>query len=204
MSTYTYIQKDTKGIYVEFDSKRDKKALRIGTSWEDYAAGLWVLLTEEQVAFRKANPDASLQEVFSMRLTPAPEPPPPPVRTLEQAKAEKVMAIDVYDTSDAVNSFEFNGIGTWVSVADRSYLNDAIKALETKGVSVMEVPLLGQFFTLPTAMVKSLLADIEIYAYKASIQTAKHKAAVNSLSTVEEVDAYDFTVGYPEKVTIAL
>jgi hypothetical protein len=204
MSTYTYIQKDTKGIYVEFDSKLDKKALRIGTSWEDYAAGLWVLLTEEQVAFRKANPNASLQEVFNMQLTPVPEPPEPPVRTLAQAKAEKVMAIDMYDTSDAINSFEFNGIPTWVPVTERSYLRDAIAALEAKGVSTMEVPLPGQFFTLPVAMVKSLLADIEIYAYNASIRTGKHKAAVNGLSTVEEVDTYDFTSGYPEKVVIVL
>jgi hypothetical protein len=196
MGKFVYIQKDTKGIFIEFD---EELSFQAGASWEDYVAGEWVMLTDEQFAFREANPNAGVQEVFNMQLTPV-----QPERMLEQAKAEKIMAIDMYDTSDAVNSFEFNGILTWVPATERSYLRGAIAALEAKGVPEMEVPLLGQFLALPVATVKSLLADIEIYAYNASARTSKHKASVNSLSTVEEVDAYDFTVGYPEKVTIAL
>jgi hypothetical protein len=197
MKKYVYIKIDRDG-FTEPDSPLDATANRIGETRTDYENGLWVLLTPAQVAFRDAHPSASKREVFEMTLT------APPVRTLEQAKAEKIMTIDVYDTSDAVNSFEFNGTHTWVPVTERSYLRDAIAALEAKGIPEIEVPLLGQFFPLPVATVKSLLADIEIYAYNASVRTAKHKAGVNGLSTVEEVDAYDYTAGYPEKVTIAL
>ena len=63
----TYIQKDTTTIYVELDYLLDDN-YTTGTTWDDYKAGLWVLLSDEQVAFRKANPTASVQEVFNMEL----------------------------------------------------------------------------------------------------------------------------------------
>lgn len=31
--------------------------------------------------------------------------------------------------------------------------------------------------------------------------TEEHKAAVNTLTTIEEVDAYDYKTGYPEKLS---
>jgi hypothetical protein len=39
-----------------------------------------------------------------------------------------------------------------------------------------------------------------MYAVTCAGVTAQHKAAVNALATVEEVEGYDFTVGYPEKL----
>jgi hypothetical protein len=43
-----------------------------------------------------------------------------------------------------------------------------------------------------------------MYAVTCTGVTATHKAAINSLDTVEEVEAYDFTVGYPEKLTFSV
>jgi hypothetical protein len=65
---FIYIQKDTKSIYVEFDFKLDNKSNFIGKSWDAYKAGAWVLLTNEQLAFKAANPEASVQEVFETAL----------------------------------------------------------------------------------------------------------------------------------------
>lgn len=45
-----YIQKDTTTIYVELDFLLDENSYEIGTTWEDYKNGKWVLLSEEQVA----------------------------------------------------------------------------------------------------------------------------------------------------------
>lgn len=67
-----YIQKDTTTIYVELDFLLDENSYEIGTTWEDYKNGKWVLLSEEQVAFREENPDASAEEVFNMELNPEP------------------------------------------------------------------------------------------------------------------------------------
>ena len=51
-----------------------------GTTFEEYENGSYVLLSDEQVAFRAAHPDASQMEVWNMQLLPV------PVRTVEQAK----------------------------------------------------------------------------------------------------------------------
>ena len=48
------------------------------------------------------------------------------------------------------------------------------------------------------------LAKIQIYANQCYGVTEKHKAAVNALETVEEVEAYDFTAGYPERLTFEI
>lgn len=73
----TYIQKGATGIYVEFETLLDEN-YAVGTTWNDYANGKWVLLTAEQLAFKAENPTASVQEVFNMELTPVPEPEEPP------------------------------------------------------------------------------------------------------------------------------
>ena len=74
MSKYIYIQKDAANIYVTMPEKLDTANNDIGTTWEDYVAGKYVLLTEEQIAFKEANEGASVEEVFNMQLTPIPEP----------------------------------------------------------------------------------------------------------------------------------
>jgi hypothetical protein len=208
MSKYTYIQKDGKNIYFDFDAKLDEEALRIGTSWEDYAAGAWVLLTEEQVAFRKANPDASLQEVFNMRLTPVPEPPEPPVRTPERAKAEKTSQIRMFNDSGTVNGVIFvSAAGTqelWIPAVERTGYFKAIELSKKYGRETVTFTAGGVPLQLPVDFAEAKLEEIELYAIDAQGVTDGHLFAVSQLSTVEEVDAYDYTAGYPEKITIAL
>lgn len=70
---YLYIQKDAANIYVAMPEKLDTADNDIGTTWEDYVAGKYVLLTEEQIAFKEANEGASVEEVFNMQLTPIPD-----------------------------------------------------------------------------------------------------------------------------------
>lgn len=42
---------------------------------------------------------------------------------------------------------------------------------------------------------------INIYAMTRVGITDAHKAAINALETIEEIDAYDFTIGYPENLS---
>ena len=44
-----------------------------------------------------------------------------------------------------------------------------------------------------------MLGALEIYALACYDVTEEHKAAVNALTTIEEVDAYDYTIGYPQR-----
>lgn len=45
---------------------------------------------------------------------------------------------------------------------------------------------------------------LEVYAIDYFNKTTDHIFAVNNLTTVEEIEAYDYRVGYPEKLTFEL
>ena len=51
----------------------------------------------------------------------------------------------------------------------------------------------------------NMLQQLEVYAVKCYNQTSAHLAAIDDLTlTVEEILAYDFTAGYPEKLTFTI
>ena len=58
--------------------------------------------------------------------------------------------------------------------------------------------------TLDIQTAKMALAQIQIYANQCYNVTEQHKAAVNALTDIEDVEAFDVTVGYPEKLTFTL
>ena len=65
----TYIKKSIKGYYIEFPEEIDAQywAGQIGTTYEDFYGGKWVLLSDEQVLFHNTYPNASVKEVFEMK-----------------------------------------------------------------------------------------------------------------------------------------
>ena len=44
-----------------------------------------------------------------------------------------------------------------------------------------------------------ILKDVEVYAIKCMQRTFEHSMAIKALNTIEEIQNYDFTTGYPEK-----
>lgn len=59
-------------------------------------------------------------------------------------------------------------------------------------------------FTLPISLFKQMLQQLEIYAKDCYNVTAQHKLDIENLETKEEVEEYDITVGYPEKLTFEI
>jgi hypothetical protein len=49
-------------------------------------------------------------------------------------------------------------------------------------------------------MAMQMLMAIELYASQCYDNTQRHLAAVDALESKEEIDAYDYRVGYPEKL----
>lgn len=58
----TYIKRDIQGFYVEFPEEIDPIYWEgmIGETLDDFYNDKWVKLSDEQVAFHKENPDATL------------------------------------------------------------------------------------------------------------------------------------------------
>ena len=195
-----YIKKGVGGGYVSFDTplSQELNGNDIGTTFNDYLKGKWVLLSPEQVAFHDANPTASVQQVFDMTL------PDEGVRTLEDAKSERISKIEAYDRSVAVNMFTVNGISMWLDKATRAGLLLRITAEQAMGETVTTLWFGTIKFEIPIELAFDMLYAIEIYASGCYDKTAAHKAAVETLDSIEAVDAYDYTVDYPMKLTFNL
>lgn len=203
----TYIRKSIKGYYIDFPDEIDAEywAGKIGSTYEDFRADKWILLSNEQIAFHTEHPYATISQVISMTL-------PEPItheRTLEDAKSEKIAQIDEYDQSDAVNSFDVmqnNEIVTssWLTPAERANYRSSIDAAELVGLETLSLYIGEIPVTLPTATAKLMLAQIQLYADQCFIITKQHKAAVEAMESIETVDAYDQTVGYPQKLVFNL
>lgn len=127
-------------------------------------------------------------------------PVPTPEQPLEQAKQEKVWEIEQYDHSDNVNSFTLGEQQMWLTVEERQQIATQISANEAVGRETMTKWFHGVEYTFTIAQWKQMLVAVEVYAGDALNVTEGHKAAVNALQTVEAVENYDYTTGYPTKL----
>lgn len=125
-----------------------------------------------------------------------------PVMTVEGAKAAKIAEIAEYSDSDAVNSLTFNGIKTWLTPDVRANYLVSLDAAELLGETDITFVVEGVQASLPIKQVRLLLAKIQRYADACFIVTEGHKRAVRALQAVEEVESYDYTTGYPEKLAL--
>lgn len=194
MEKYVYIKKSIAKHFVDFAEPLSAEEYNnLGETWEDYQDNKWVLLSDEQVAFYEQHLDASPKEVWDMEIY-------IPVKTLEQAKQEKIWEINDYDHSDAVNSFSVNGKDMWIDAQTRQQLRISLDACRDMGRETVTKWFDGIEYTYPIAQWYQMLAAVEVYASDALNVTESHKAAVNALETIEAVENYDYTTGYPTKL----
>ena len=140
------------------------------------------------------------------------EPDPTEEEKLEQAKVEKIAEITAYDTSDKVNGFVLNGmLIPWSkddpnspNVGKRMGLRQNIADKVALGEKNISIWLKGMSFTMPCAQAEVLMRSIENYAYECFNVTASHKQAVSQLTTIEEVEAYNYKSGYPKMLEMSV
>ncbi len=125
------------------------------------------------------------------------------VKTLDDYKRDKIAELYGYDKSSEVNIFYYQNIPMWLPLEQRNnLLNNSIPACESAGEETIYLALGDIALYLEINLVKAMLLQVEYYAKKAFDATDKHKRAIEALKTIKEVKAYDFTVGYPEKVRL--
>ena len=119
---------------------------------------------------------------------------------LTAAKAKKVAEIEAYDQSEAVNGFTLNGSLVWLDKATRVGLMNSTNIAKATGSASTTLWLGGERMVVPCDKAIKLLSALEMYALGCFNVTASHKAAVESMTTLDEVLAYDYTKGYPERL----
>lgn len=181
--------------------QRDKilpQSFKTGTTLEDYNNGAYLLLNTEQEKFYTEYSNATQIECWNMELAIEDEQQvdSDPVET---AKRQKLWLIDQYDKSVDVNAFTVNGVVEWLSPDIRSNYKNSIEAAELLGEENITFVVAGIIATIPLQDARVMLAKIQRYADKCTIVTEKHKANIEGLSTVQEIEDYDYKIGYPEK-----
>ena len=124
--------------------------------------------------------------------------------TLEKAKKEKLAASLAYDTSSDVNGFMLNGNKVWLDKGTRVGLMNSIQITRDMGQDTTTLWFDGYKLEVRCDMAIMLLSSLEMYALDCFNVTAAHKKAVSELTTIEEVEAYDYKTGYPKQLDINL
>ena len=124
--------------------------------------------------------------------------------TLEKAKKEKLEAILAYDTSSDVNGFMLNGNKVWLDKGTRLGLMNSIQITRDMGQDTTTLWFDGYKLEVRCDMAIMLLSSLEMYALECFNVTEAHKKAVRELTTIEEVEAYDYKTGYPKQLDINL
>lgn len=133
------------------------------------------------------------------------EPEPTPEQLLEMAKQDKIAELERYDASDAVNGFDVTISGStmslWIDRETRADYRSSIEAAELLGRTEVKPVFGGHEITLSVQEAKMYLAQVQLYANQCFGVTQQHMMAIESLESVKDVEDYDFTEGYPERLS---
>lgn len=119
---------------------------------------------------------------------------------LALCKKVKVAEVDRYDKSEQVNGFYLAGQHAWLDKATRVGLANSIVIEKSAGKTDTTLYLNGTALTIGIEQAQQMLAALELYALDCYRKTEEHKATINALNTIEEVESYDCTQGYPEQL----
>ena len=123
---------------------------------------------------------------------------------LKQAKVDKIAEIAAYDTSSSVNGFVLNGLLVWFDKATRVGLMNSTTIAKAAGQKTTTLWLGGLKLVVDCDKAIQLLSALEMYALECFNVTASHKQAVSELTTIEEVEAYDYKAGYPKMLEMSV
>ena len=123
---------------------------------------------------------------------------------LKQAKVDKIAEIAAYDTSSSVNGFVLNGLLVWLDKATRVGLMNSTTITKAAGKQTTTLWLGGLKLVVDCDKAIQLLSALEVYALECFNVTASHKAAVGELTTIEEVEAYNYKSGYPKMLEMSV
>lgn len=121
---------------------------------------------------------------------------------LAAAQRKVLSAIAAYDASDSVNAFMLNGQKVWLDKATRVGLMNSTTIAKAMGQATTTLWLGEAKLVVDCDKARQLLSALEMYALECFNVTAAHKKAVTEMTTLEDVLGYDYTCGYPQKLTM--
>lgn len=109
--------------------------------------------------------------------------------------------IQQYDSSSEVNIFYMGGHPMWLDKATRVGLMLRFQAEQSVGKVETTLWCGSTMYTLSITDALNMLMALELYASECYDVTQSHIANINKLQTIEELEQYNFRIGYPEKLS---
>ena len=106
--------------------------------------------------------------------------------------------IELYSSSSNINSFIYKDKEYWLDKNDRTSLWN----LSNSSLGNLEIVIGDEVITISSLKLKAFLLKLEIYAYKCFVNTFKHLKASKDLLKLDDIINYNYTTGYPDKVTL--
>lgn len=106
--------------------------------------------------------------------------------------------IDLYSSSKSINSFIYNGKEYWLDKNNRTTLWN----LSNSSLNNLEFVVGDEIVVMNALKLKAFLLKLEVYAYKCFVNTFKHLKKAKDLNNIEDIINYDYTTGYPDKITL--
>lgn len=124
---------------------------------------------------------------------------------LSSAIKAKQRAIMAYDVSDSVNSFTLRhgdaSFSYWLAAAKRNQLVTSVTSWgNTHDSYRLDLREYGVYIDMDCNTLLEMLSKLEDYAVGCYNATSANLCAVAKLGSVAEVDAFDVSSGYPEKL----
>ena len=120
---------------------------------------------------------------------------------IEEVRKIKVSEIQIFDKSTNVNSFDLLDKSMWLDKSTRVGLFNSISIEKNVGKTHTTLWYDAVKYVIPIPDALAMLNALELYALNCYNVTQSHIAAVRSLQTIEEIENYDYTIGYPVKLS---
>lgn len=124
-------------------------------------------------------------------------------KALILAKKAKIVEIIAYDTSTSINSFLLNDKKRWLDINLRRSLSYSTNILKENGEKTIDIWFDTECKTMNIDNALYMLKELEVYAKQTNNVTHQHKAEVMALTSIKDVEDYDVTKGYPEKLVFS-
>ena len=126
------------------------------------------------------------------------------IPSIDNIKFIKIRKIEEYDSLPAVNEFYINGQPCWLDKATRVGLMLRFDSELAQGVSDTTLWYNDIRFDLPIETAKMMLYALEIYASQCYDNTKQHISNINAMTSPDEISAYDYKTGYPDKLIFTI
>lgn len=184
--SYTYINREMYPDMLVQEEPLDDNYAK-GNSYDDYINGdpaPWIELGQEQLAFKKANPEATVKEVIEAKLDDS--------RVLNKEKSAKYEELRSYE-SDNLHEFLLDDKNIYIPDYDRR------DALYNSSVT-NKITIMGMVFDITEG--KVLIGMMDKYDNDLVTALGSKRKEISTATTIEQVKAIDVRSGYPDKIRV--